>query len=133
MKVQWLDRTLFLGPKVALVMSQDEYRAAIVAVGLEPDDHPFCPDGAKAIAHTWSKDGELVLALVGLHPTALDTDDGIAVAGVLVHEAVHVWQRICDATAKDDIRRCWGTEAEAYAIQNISTRLMQAFAERKFK
>ena len=47
------------------------------------------------------------------------------VAGRLVHEAVHVWQRYCDHIGE----RRPGNEQEAYGIQSIAQELMQSFVE----
>lgn len=123
----WHNRALFVGPHVALVMSQTEYLAALAEHGLECADE-FCPAGCMAVTHAFRSGGELV-CLIGLSPDALG-EDPIQVASLLCHEAVHVWQRVVDATALENPRACWGTEAEAYAIQNISHGLMQSFADR---
>jgi hypothetical protein len=47
------------------------------------------------------------------------------VAGLLVHEAVHVFQRYCEHIGE----RRPGAEQEAYGIQAIAQELMQSFAE----
>lgn len=126
-KVVWSPRSLLNGPHVALVMSQDEFQAALAERGIE-DDEMFCPDGCRAVTHSFRKHGDLT-CIIGLHPDAR-TASPIEVASVLVHEAVHVWQRTVDATAFGNARECWGTEGEAHAIENISRELMQAFADR---
>lgn len=116
------------GPHVALVLSQDEFIFALAERGIDDPDGEFCPKNCKAVTHSFYKDGELT-CLVGLNPDAFDAAP-IEVASVLVHEAVHVWQRTVDVTAFGAARECWGTEGEAYAIQNISRELMQAYADR---
>ena len=50
---------------------------------------------------------------------------GIEVACLLVHEAVHIWQRTCE----DYGEHRPSAEFEAYAIQNISQQLMQSYRE----
>lgn len=63
-------------------------------------------------------------ALVCIHPD-LHKKTAIEIAAVLVHEAVHIWQRVClclNETTPSD-------EFEAYSIQWISQNLMFQYAE----
>jgi hypothetical protein len=54
--------------------------------------------------------------------------DGIDVATLLVHEAVHVVQEYFRYIGEDNP----GNEIEAYAIQNVSASLMRAYRDRLF-
>lgn len=53
--------------------------------------------------------------------------NGIQIASVLVHEAVHIWQEHRRAVGEHEP----ADESEAYAIQALSQRLMEAYAEAK--
>ena len=53
--------------------------------------------------------------------------DALEVAGLLVHEAVHCFQRTCLWAGEDRPSE----EFEAYAIQNIAMRLMHSYARQK--
>ncbi|MCX5818441.1 MAG: hypothetical protein NT047_00785 [Deltaproteobacteria bacterium] len=48
-----------------------------------------------------------------------------AVIGLLVHEAVHVWQHICEELNENEP----SVEFEAYSIQLLSQRLIAAYSE----
>jgi hypothetical protein len=54
--------------------------------------------------------------------------DGVDVATLLVHEAVHVVQEYFRYIGEDNP----GSEIEAYAIQNVSASLMNAYRDRLF-
>lgn len=120
--VTWLDRCLLQGPRVAVVTSQRQFVAAMKGLGVADPD-PFCDPAWHACVHAFEVDGDLV-CVTGLNlPALARLGDGIDVAGVLAHEAVHVWQRIRDRLGPGDL----GREMEAYAIQNIAVQLMRAY------
>ncbi len=50
---------------------------------------------------------------------------GIEIAGLLVHEAVHIWQAHCEDIGEQNP----ASEQEAYAIQHISQQLMDAYSK----
>ncbi len=55
--------------------------------------------------------------------------DPIVIAGLLVHEAVHVKQRILRSIGEDNV----GDETEAYLLQTISQDLLWAYHDRILK
>ncbi len=55
--------------------------------------------------------------------------DPNSVVGILVHEAVHIWQKFSQRIGEHEP----SGEFEAYAIQSISQRLISAYSEQTAK
>lgn len=124
MKTMWLDRRIAApGPYLALCLSEVEYKAAVKHCSIEGAAPWIKSAHADATAHNWasSKGLACVVCLQGW-----EGRNPVEVAGLLVHEAVHVWQEYADYYGED----CPGREQEAYAIQAISQELMAEFARR---
>lgn len=124
MKTKWLDRRIAKpGPYLALCLSQQEFDAAIFHLKLKerPD---FVNAGADATTHIMTNPDSNTVCVVCLKNH--EKHNPVEVAGMLVHEAVHVWQTYAD----DMGERHPGREQEAYAIQSISQELMAEFARR---
>jgi hypothetical protein len=122
MKTRWLDRRIAApGPYLALCLSEEEFRAAILPLKSAVVPAWCLKDATTHIFD--SNDGGLccVICMDGWQGR-----DPIEVAGLLVHEAVHVWQQYADSIGE----RCSGAEQEAYAVQAIAQELMAEFARR---
>ena len=87
-------------------------------------EHPWVNDGSNATMHTYMSSNGSVTCAVCL--TNVKELDSVEIAGVLVHEAVHIWQRWCKHFGEESP----GDEQEAYAIQYLSSTLMGEFARR---
>lgn len=123
----WLDRTLLVGPNLALVTSEKELLALVKELDLYPPEH-WCGQGAwHACTHTWRLGAELV-CIVAINFELTKDMPPTHVAALIVHEATHVWQE-----ARDKIGGNIGNESEAYAMQNICRELFDAYAKRKEK
>lgn len=124
MKTNWLDRRIAApGPHLALCLSEMEFRRT-VQEGLNVQSCPrWVSHGANATTHTFNGEGAVccIICLSGYQGR-----DPVEVAGLLVHEAVHVWQQYCDDIGEHNP----GTEQEAYAIQFIAQELLAEFARR---
>lgn len=80
-----------------------------------------------ASAQLFTKEGEnKQCAIVCLAEDSQKTCNAIEIAGMLVHEAVHVWQYHAEKMGETKP----GDEQEAYAIQAMSQELMAEYARR---
>ncbi len=122
LKTRWLDRRIGRpGPYLALCLSEDEFAAAVRHMKLAPP--PWINPRADATMHSFDgPHGVCCVVCLGEHAGRAPVE----VAGLLVHEAVHVWQQWCDDTGEDRP----GREQEAYGVQAIAQELMAEYARR---
>ena len=118
-KVKWLNRHLLAGcgPYLCLVRSEPEWLRAFGDLGVPADAFPTTSGRCVSLI---SKKGDLACVVL------LQNVDGrtpIEIAGLLVHEAVHVFQAYMDHIGE----RAPGWETEAYMVQALSQRLMAAY------
>jgi len=119
--VKWLDRSLITGPRVALCLSDDEWKAAMEEIGVE---FPAVTESMGAATQDFVRDGKFYcVVFFDMYLTKTLTD--LEVACVLVHEAVHVWQKYCSYVGEDKPSK----EFEAYSIEAISRNLMEAYCK----
>ncbi len=121
---QWLDRRVAKpGPYLTLCLTPEEMKHA--ARGLTEYQMHFPVWGARAFM--FPKDGTNDLcAIVTLAEDSQKNNSPIEIAGMLVHEAVHVWQYYASGMGEEKP----GDEQEAYAIQAMSQELMAEYARR---
>lgn len=121
---RWLDRRIAApGPYLTLCLSEAELAAAVMHLRY-PHAVPWVARGKQGTVHTVENpQGELVCIVL---LDGWQGRDPIEVAGLLVHEAVHIWQQYADRIGEDNP----GREQEAYAIQSIAQELMAEFARR---
>lgn len=115
---------LVRGPYLALVLSEKSYHRAMRSMGVPMAQRgPWIEnDQSDATTHIL-KNGSRSACLVAMRlPPGMT---GIEIAGLLVHEATHVFQQWCD----DAGERKPSPEFEAYSIQTISQNLMQSYAD----
>ena len=124
-KVQWLNRSLIIGPYLCLCTTEKEYHA--VMDYLKVPAHQRCPwvgKRANAATHLLENQDHGLVAVVCLGDVSRRSL--VDVAALLVHEAVHVWQAFCE----DIGEKSPSDEFEAYSIQSISYELMTAYANK---
>lgn len=125
MKIRWLDRRVaHPGPYLALCLSSEEFHAAMKHLKADDQGAKWIVSG-NATTHLLNdpRDGQ-PCAVVCV--SDWQGRDPIEVAGLIVHEAVHVWQFYAQSIGEGRP----GDEQEAYAVQGISQSLMAEFARR---
>ena len=121
MKIKWLARDTVRAPYLALCLTEKAYLAAAKEIKAEHPGRWMDESKNAALLHTWEENGRVTCVLC-LHPGA-QTADPIEVAGMLVHESVHVFQRLCDSIGESEPSR----EFEAYSIERIAEQFMREF------
>lgn len=125
MKSKWLDRRIAApGPFLTLCLSEEEYLAAATHCKIKYPQPWIKTEFAHATVHQWTTSCGFISCVVCLND--YEGRDPVEVAGLLVHESVHIWQDYCNAIGETRP----GTEQEAYAIQAIAQELMAEFARR---
>lgn len=123
MTFKWLDRrTAAPGPYLTLVRSDADYLRALRTLGVKSANDWIKTSHADATAHYLdNKDGQRCV-IVAIRVTEKRTP--IEIAGLLVHEAVHVVQDYFAWIGEHTP----GSEQQAYAIQAVSQELMAEYA-----
>lgn len=124
-KNNWLSRNIAApGPYLTLCLSEEEYDDAMAHLKVKHYGPWISTPQASATSHHLSNaDGNLccVVCISGFEERT-----PVEVAGLLVHEAVHVWQEYCEFYGE----KTPGREQEAYAVQTIAQELMAEFERR---
>lgn len=121
---RWLDRRIARpGPFLTLCLNEDEFNHVLVK--LKVHERPAWVNfGADATTHHLNNQTGDAACVICIRDS--NRHNSIEVAGMLVHEAVHVWQEYCDMLGEKQP----GREQEAYAVQAIAQELMAEFKRR---
>lgn len=124
-KILWIDRNLIRHHDyIALCLSNKAFRRECRRLKIaECDIPPHFVRTPQAQGTAWglrTPEGKLV-SIVCIANTKGRTREEIY--GLLVHEAVHLWQRYCEDVGESEPSR----EFEAYSIQALAQGLMQAY------
>lgn len=128
-KLQWQAPSLVPCPiEFVLCLTEAQYAAALKDLRCPAEERPpFVPEGSDACVHHFKNEAGQAKAIVCVHYE--DSPNPTATVGLLVHEAVHLWQAI-----RDDIgERQPSSEFEAYSIQQITQSLIEQYDARKPK
>lgn len=120
----WINRSLMsLDMFVGLCTTEAMFHRELRKMKVDKKDWPeYTLRDSGATAHFFIR-GETTRAFVCIR--GHEKHSPIQVAGLLVHEAVHIFQRHC----RDIGERSPSSEFEAYSIQQISQNLMAAFVQ----
>ena len=127
-RIKWLNRTLITSPYCyGLCLTEKEFHKELkkLKVPLHSyPEHTKYSDGAST--HYLEKGGGRV-AIVCLGNTKGYTKE--QVYALIAHEAVHIWQAICDELGEDTP----SAEFEAYSLQQITQNLLESYREQTMK
>lgn len=121
--MSWLSRTIVPTPfKWGLSTSQADFNRKLKWMGLSTFN--YVSHGAHATTHSFQDDSGAEVLIVSVGPSLDKTIEDVY--GLLVHEAVHVWQAARESIGEKEP----SGEFEAYAIQNIAQTLMEAWRKK---
>ena len=127
-KVQYLDRELVRGNVYyALCVTEAQFLAELKRLNVPRQQHGYWVNPRAYATTHYLEDGDDQICLVCIAPPQTDTPS-IEVVGLLVHEAVHVWQAMRDSMGETNP----SAEFEAYGIQMLSARLIQSYVDQVF-
>lgn len=121
--MRWLGRRIAApGPHLALCLSEKQYLKAMAHCNVK-HPAPWINEGSNATTHVLTRDGE-VTCVVCIQKTERNPTE---IAGLLIHEAVHVWQQYLIRIGE----RNPGDEQMAYGIQSIAQELLHEYARKR--
>lgn len=130
MKLKWLDRCLVIGTHYFTLCTTEElFLTAMKHLRIPKSEHPtFLSNGhSNATVHFFDSHEKTQSSCVVCLGNTLGRDK-VAIFGILVHEAVHIWQQIKESIGEHSP----SPEFEAYAVQSISQQLFNEY-ERQVK
>lgn len=111
-------------PRLALCMSEREYLNAAKQCRVSSPIPWLDVRTQNGACHTWVNSSSMI-CLICLSPV-MRSASGIDVASTLVHEAVHVFQSLCEDIGESSPSK----EFEAYTVGAIAESLMREYARR---
>jgi hypothetical protein len=125
MSAKWLGRDLIVGPYLTLALSEKDFQQVLRHCKVPRDDwSPWVstPQADATMHRLTNADGGMVCVVCLRNASS---KEGVQIASLLVHEAVHIWQAWRDFVGEHSP----SAEFEAYGIQAISQRLMTAYRD----
>ena len=127
LSVKWLNPTLLSsGVSYTLCTSEEQFDQLMRHMLADHrDGSRWINPGACATTHHLARYPDRSESCVVCIDGSRTDVTGVQVASLLVHEAVHVWQRILHSMGETDP----SPEFEAYSIQGIAQNLMQSYVD----
>lgn len=125
---KWLSSTILTCDYLGICFNEKDFHRELRRMKVPPQQwSSWLTQDALATTHhlTSDKGSRASIVCIPIRPEM----DGITVAALLVHEAVHVIQETFDFIGEGTV----GRETQAYAIQAVSERLMEAYRDRLYK
>ena len=126
--LEWLNRALFISPYCfALCKTEKQFYAELKRLEVPEKTWPDFILGthASATVHFFTNGAKHIDSCAIVCVRIKKGADQVAISGLLVHEAVHIWQEIKDRIGEQRP----SSEFEAYAIQSIAQNLMAAWRD----
>lgn len=126
--MDWLDRALVVSPLYyGLCVSEKDFYRELRKLKLPKDEWPrfLLTKHANATTHFFETNGAGRCAIVTLGNTKGRSKPQIF--AMLTHEAVHIWQEVRESLGE----KFPSSEFEAYSVQTLSQRLMEAYERSK--
>jgi hypothetical protein len=125
---KWLSPTLINGDYLGICFSEKDFQRELRRMKVPPSMwSSWLSDKALATTHHLVTEKGSRASIVCV-PIRTDME-GVDIAALLMHEAVHVLQEYLDFIGEAQV----GRETQAYAIQSISTHLMRAYRDELYK
>lgn len=125
-KSKWIVRAIVESPYcIGLCVTENQFKNEMKRLRVPMEDWPHWLMHKKGAAHFFEQaESHDLCALVCIKQYGPEKDPNVII-GLIIHEAVHVWQHIClDLGERDP-----SSEFEAYSIQAISQRLIAKYSE----
>lgn len=121
----WCNRNLMVAPLYySLCINERMFHKELKKLGISQQSwRPFIGSPqSQGTTHFFHKGDGKVCAIVCVK---VAEESGVEIAGLLVHEAVHVWQEVRSLIGEREP----SSEFEAYSIQTISQELMAQYRD----
>jgi len=126
-KVEWLDRTLITSPiYYCLCTNEKQFYKEMKRLGISKNEAGsfIKNEWSHATVHHFERKGKYIsIVCIDKENAKKNKTDPNQIVGLLIHEAVHIWQEIKEHIGEHDPSR----EFEAYSIQSISQELIRSY------